>query len=125
MAASGFVAFWAIAGFVGLAGGGADLGSDITARLPFESPGLAGALLLVIVGIPMAWTCAVAVSRPAKASFLAMASGLLLVAWVCVQPIVIGRIHWLQIAFGLMGVTVALLGAGTRSQHSPPIAHST
>ncbi|BDU05967.1 hypothetical protein [Nocardia cyriacigeorgica] len=123
-AVSGFIAFWAIAGFVGLVGGGADLSRDVTERVPLQSPALAGTLLLIVVGIPMTSTCAMAVARPGAVPAMAMLSGITLLAWVCVQPIIIGQVHWLQPAFGLLGSAVALLGAAMRGRRFRFVAQS-
>ncbi|NEW48936.1 hypothetical protein GV792_02605 [Nocardia cyriacigeorgica] len=124
VATSGFVAFWAITGAVGLTGGGADLNRDITEELPFESPAFAGIMLLVIVGIPMTLTCAMAVSRHTNTPAAAVISGLTLVGWVCAQPVIIGQTHWLQLVFGVLGVTVALLSTGMREHQVQPITTS-
>ncbi|WP_280339442.1 hypothetical protein [Nocardia neocaledoniensis] len=106
---AGFVALWAFVGAVGLVGGGADLGAEITARLPFTSPVLAGLLLATIVGAPMAATAVLTVRADPIAPMVGVGSGVLLVGWVTVQPFVIGRFNWLQPVFGLLGLAVCLL----------------
>ncbi|MGW5452821.1 hypothetical protein [Nocardia sp. NPDC003979] len=106
---AGFVAFWAFIGAVGLIGGGADLGAEITHRLPSASPALAGVLLAVIVGLPMAFTAALAVRDLAHTALAGIGAGLLLLGWVTVQPFVIGQFNWLQPVFGLLGAAVCAL----------------
>lgn len=107
---AGFVAFWAFAGAIGLIGGGADLGDEITARLPFDSAALAGLLLAAIVGVPMTATAVLALRARPSAAMAGIGSGLLLLGWVVVQPLVIGQFNWLQLVFGSLGVFVLLLG---------------
>ncbi|WP_051027122.1 hypothetical protein [Nocardia higoensis] len=106
---SGFVAFWAFAGAVGLAGGGADLGSEVEARLPFRSRVFAGTALATIVGVPMAATAVLAGRSHPSAGPVGVGSGLLLMGWVTVQPFIIGRFHWLQPMFGAFGLGTAVL----------------
>ncbi|MGW5922274.1 hypothetical protein ACWFPY_25075 [Nocardia fluminea] len=105
-----FVAFWAFAGAFGLISGGADLGAEITPRLPYSSPVLAGALLAAIVGAPMATTAVLALRARSGAALAGACSGALLLGWVGVQPFVIGQFNWLQPVFGLLGLAVCLLG---------------
>ncbi|MBF6215414.1 hypothetical protein IU469_30270 [Nocardia puris] len=106
---AGFVALWAFVGAVGLVSGGAELGPDITARLPFGSPIPAGVLLAAIVGAPMAATAVLALRADPIAPIVGLVSGALLIGWVTVQPFVIGRFTWLQPVVGLLGVAVCLL----------------
>lgn len=107
--AAGFVAFWAVVGAVGLIGGGAELGDEITNRLPFASSAVAGVLLAAIIGVPMAYTAVLAVRAPSRAALAGIGSGLLLLGWVTVQPFVIGQFNWLQPVFGLFGVAVCVV----------------
>ncbi|BCK56035.1 hypothetical protein [Nocardia wallacei] len=107
---AGFTAFWAAAGAVGLIGGGADPGATVTARLPWHSTAVAGVLLALVIGAPMALTAAAVVRRDHRSDTVAMLSGAVLVGWVTVQPAIIGQFHWLQPVFGLLGLTVAALG---------------
>ncbi|MBB5916740.1 hypothetical protein BJY24_005652 [Nocardia transvalensis] len=107
---SGFTAFWAMAGAVGLLCGGADLGATVTARLPWHSPGLAGVLLALVIGAPMALTAAAVVRRDGRSDRAAVLSGALLIGWTAVQPAIIGQFSRLQPVFGLLGVAVVALG---------------
>lgn len=114
---AGFVAFWAFIGATGLIGGGADLGEEITYRLPFGSPALAGLLLAALVGVPMTLTAVLAVRAHPSAGPAGIGSGLLLLGWVTIQPLVIGQFNWLQLLFGAIGAAVILLG---HRLHLPP-----
>lgn len=114
---SGFVALWAFAGAAGLAGGGADLGAEVTSRLPFDSLGFAGCMLALVVGIPMAATAISTLRTDRHAADLAFTAGVLLVGWVTIQPWVIGRFHWLQPIFGVLGIYVCVLAL--RFRHRP------
>ncbi|WP_067857209.1 hypothetical protein [Nocardia shimofusensis] len=116
---SGFVAFWAFAGAVGLAGGGADPGSEVTARLPFRSPVFAGAALAALVGIPMTATAVLAGRSRSLAGPVGVGSGLLLTGWVTVQPFIIGRFHWLQPTFGALGLGTAVLARRVWNEDGP------
>ncbi|WP_405182807.1 hypothetical protein OG225_18265 [Nocardia sp. NBC_01377] len=108
-----FVAIWAYAGAVGLASGaGADLGSETTARLPFHSPGIAAMLLALVVGIPMTVSAVAALRSWKGVVTLCGGSGLLLFAWVTIQPIVIGRSLWQQPVLGLLGSAMCVLAYG-------------
>ncbi|MFJ2666371.1 hypothetical protein ACIO14_18670 [Nocardia fluminea] len=114
---SGFVALWAFAGAVGLAGGGIDLGTEVTDQLPFDSLFFAGSMLALIVGFPMATTAVATLRTDLHMVPIAFTSGLLLLGWVAVQPFVIGRFHWLQPLFGLLGLAVCVLAY--RLRHRP------
>ncbi|MFD8104443.1 hypothetical protein ACFV24_33405 [Nocardia fluminea] len=114
---SGFVALWAFAGAAGLAGGGVDPGAEVTAQLPVDSPFFAGCLLALIVGLPMATTATATLRADLQMVPIAFTSGLLLIGWVAVQPLIIGRFHWLQPIFGVLGLAVCALAY--RLRHRP------
>ncbi|MBW0273862.1 hypothetical protein ATM97_31610 [Nocardia sp. MH4] len=89
----------------------------MTSRLPFDSPLLAGCLLALVVGLPMAATAAATLRTDRYAADLAFAAGVLLVGWVTIQPLIIGRFHWLQPIFGVLGISVCVLAL--RFRHRP------
>lgn len=126
---SSFVAFWAYAGAVGLAGGGADLGSEVEARLPFHSKIFAGTALAAIVGVPMTATAVLAGRSRSPAGPVGVGSGLLLTGWVTVQPFIIRRFSWMQPAFGALGLGTAALAWRLWSEDiaeevTPPVRYS-
>lgn len=111
---SGFVAFWAYAGAVGLAGGGADPRGELTPHLPFQSPVLAAIALAVVIGVPMTYATVGAIADRGDAALATIGSGLLLIAWVAVQPFVIDQVYWLQPVCGVLGLIVVWLGIALR-----------
>lgn len=100
----------AFGGAIGLASGAIDLGADAQARLPMASPALAGLALVLVVGVPMGLAAASAFAGGGKSGPIAHMAGVLLAAWIVVQPAVIGQTSWLQVFFGVIGVLVALRG---------------
>ncbi|AJW40947.1 hypothetical protein NY08_2937 [Rhodococcus sp. B7740] len=100
----------AFAGAIGLASGAIDLGADAQARLPMSSPALAAIALVLVVGVPMGVAAASALAGGGKTGPIAHTAGVLLAAWIVVQPMVIGETSWLQACFGALGVIVALRG---------------
>lgn len=109
-ATAGFVAFWAYAGSVGLAGGGADPNGELTPHLPFHSPVFAALALTFVIAVPMTYTAVRATRDSADAALSAIGSGVLLIGWVTVQPFIIDRVFWLQPVCGVLGLVVAVLG---------------
>lgn len=76
---------------------------------PFKSYAVPGLVLLVAVGGSM---FAAAVSLLADASgarTVSVIAGLVLVAWIAVQVSIIGRRHWLQPVFLVLGLVVVSL----------------
>lgn len=100
----------AFGGAIGLASGAIELSADAQARLPMSSPALAGLALVTVVGVPMGAAAASALAGGGKSGPIAHIAGVLLVAWIIVQPAVIGETSWLQGFFGVLGVLVALRG---------------
>lgn len=107
---TGFIAIWAVAGAVGLAGGGIELGSVIDERLPGHSPVFAAIALLVIVALPMAATAVFAARHDARAPGLALIAGVALIGWIIVQMSLIRTFSWLQPLCVVLGLVVIWLG---------------
>ncbi|MFC7615412.1 hypothetical protein ACFQV2_19800 [Actinokineospora soli] len=113
-ALAGLMAVWAFAGVIGVYGGGVDFGPVVTARLPWESPVLAGTALLLAVAVPMSVAAGLVWRRSRSGPVALLAAGLLLVAWILVQILFIRTFSWLQpVCFGY-GFVVAWLGAASR-----------
>ena len=100
----------AFAGAIGLASGAIDLGAEAQARLPMSSTALAAIALVLVVGVPMGVAAASALAGGGKTGPIAHTAGVLLAAWIVVQPMVIGETSWLQGCFGALGVIVAVRG---------------
>ena len=104
------MAFWAVAGAVGLIGGGIDLGEPVTSRLPLQSPVLAGLALLAFVAVPMTCAAVAAAHGSRYAGVLLLSAGALLVAWIVAEALIIRTYSWMQPACAAWGVLVAWLG---------------
>jgi hypothetical protein len=119
----GLMAVAAGVGAVGLIGGGLDLGPTVTARLPADSPGLAGVALVLIVGLPMTTTAVAGIRRSPAAADLAVLAGAALVGWIAIEAAVIRTFSWLQPACLLYGAVVAALGVLARRVGTTPGRH--
>ena len=102
---AGFLAIWAFAGSFALITGALDLGPAAEARLPWQSPILAGVLLALVVGVPMT---VVTLVRTAQTSMVAACA---LIGWILVQLLVLREFSWIQPVCVILAVTVAALGA--------------
>jgi dienelactone hydrolase len=105
-AAINAVAAWA--GGLGLLAGAIDFGEAIDQRLPFDSLALAGLALIAVVAVPLtvfAWSGFTAEPRTDD---LALAAGLLLIAWIVVQVAVIRAFSWFQPVYLAVGAGLVL-----------------
>ena len=108
--ACGVMSATAVAGVVGLAGGGIDLGPTIRDRLPFHSEALGGAALAGIVALPMGAAAVAGWRCSPRTGDLAVLAGTALAGWIVGQVAIIRTYFWLQpVCFGY-GLAVA--GAG-------------
>jgi drug/metabolite transporter (DMT)-like permease len=109
----------AVAGVVGLAGHGIDLGPTITSRLPFHSQVLGGVALAGIVAVPMAAAAVAGWRRSPRTGDLAVLAGTALAGWIVGQVAIIRTYFWLQpVCFGY-GVAVAGAGLALRRRSTP------
>jgi hypothetical protein len=104
----------AVAGAIGLAGGGIDPGPEITSRIPAASPVLAGVALGVVVAVPMGATAVAGWRRSPWTADLAILAGGALVGWIAVEVAVIRSFSWLQPACAAYGAVVLALGLRLR-----------
>ncbi|MFC6012530.1 hypothetical protein [Nocardia lasii] len=102
---AGLLAIWAFAGAFALITGALDLGPLARARLPWQSPVLAGAMLALVVGVPMT---VVAFVRTAQTTMLAACA---LIGWILLQLLVLREFSWIQPVCVILAVIVAALGA--------------
>lgn len=114
-ALAGLMAVGALAGAVGILGGGLDLGQRVTDRLPWGSTAVAGTALLACVALPMTAAAALVRRRSPRASSALVVAGTLLAGWIVAQLAIIQTFSWLQpVCFGY-GLVVARLGALSRA----------
>ncbi len=112
---AGLVALSAYAGAVGLAFGFLDLGTQVTARLPFASPVLGGFALTVIVAAPstvLAWWAWRGDRRTDRA---AVVTGVLVIGWIVVELAFIKELSFFHPAYVAVGA--ALVWMGRRALH--------
>lgn len=109
------VAISALGGAWGLMSGSIDLGTKVTGRLPFESPGFAGLALAVIVGLPALALTWLAARRDERADLSAVAAGGALIGWIVVELAFIRETSWLQALFAAVGLVLIVLGQRDRS----------
>ena len=100
----------AFAGAIGVAGGGIRFGDEIESRLPWKSPGFAGAALASVVGAPTAMAAFTLWRKSHQAAPTTFIAGGLLVGWIVVQIMIIRTFHPLQVVFGLVGIQLAATG---------------
>ena len=100
----------AVAGVIGLAGGGIDFGPAITARLPWHSPVLAAVALGLVVAVPMEAAAVLGWRRSKRTGGAAILAGLALIGWIVVETAVIRTVSWLQPACLAYGGLVLALG---------------
>ncbi|WP_141215900.1 hypothetical protein [Rhodococcus sp. WWJCD1] len=106
-AVCGGVSINAFGGAIGFASGAIDLSPDLQSGLPVTLTALS---LVLVVGIPMGLAAASAFAGGGRSGPMAHIAGVLLVAWIVVQPAVTGETSWLQGSFGVLGLVIALRG---------------
>jgi hypothetical protein len=107
----------ALAGAGGLVSGILDLGPEVTGRLPFGSPVLAGLALGAFVGLPNLALSALAIVRHPLAAPASAAVGLALIVWIVVQLTIIRELsffHPLYVVVGLLMIVAGLRQASRR-----------
>lgn len=104
----------ALAGVVGLAGGGLDLGPDINARVPAASPVLAAVALGLVVAVPTGAAAVAGWRRSRRTAALAGFAGTALIGWIAVEVAVIRTFSWLQPACALYGALLLALALELR-----------
>lgn len=103
----------ALAGAVGLTGGGVDFGEldkVIRDRIPWQSLVVAGLALAVAVAVPMGTAAVMAWRGAPRADAAAMVAGAALVCWIVGEVAVLRVYSWMQPACIGYGLLVAGLG---------------
>ncbi len=114
---AGLLATWAFAGALGLITGALALSPVAEARLPWQSPILAGVALAVMVGLPMTVVALTAQDSP-RTTQTAMVASCALIGWILLQLLLLRELSWLQPACVILAVVVAALGAGPQPTRS-------
>ena len=104
----------AVAGVIGLAGGGLDLGPAMTSRIPGASPVLGAVALGVVVAVPMGVAAVAGWRRSPRTADLAILAGTALIGWIVVEIAFIQAFSWLQPLCAAYGVMVVVLGLRLR-----------
>ena len=87
---------------------------------PFPDFRIPGLFLAIVIGGANLASAAALLKRHRLASWLSLATGVLLVAWVAIQTAIIGFRHWSQaiwwVTFSLVTVLAGLLFRGERRE---------
>jgi hypothetical protein len=119
--AAGAVAVPAAGGAVSLADGTIDMGEAIVDRFPWQSVELAGFALLTWVAVPFGALAVLAWRGSTRAPRVAMAAGLLLVAWIAVQVLIIRTLSFFHPTYLAIGLSFACVGRHLeRLEHQGP-----
>lgn len=119
---TGFVAFSAYAGVVGLVGGGLSFGEEIDARLPFDSLPFAGLALLLWVAVPMTAASWAAARRVRRADEVVEAAGVVLVGWIAVELAFIQVYSWFHPTY--LALAIITLGLAWAIRRAPADAEA-
>lgn len=119
---SALTALLAVAGAVGIAGGGIDFGDDIEGRLPWDSRLLAGSALVIIVAIPTALAAAALRARSPRGPAILIAAGMMLFGWIILQVIIIKAFSPLQVIIALTAVALAIIGLRLESKRARTVS---
>jgi hypothetical protein len=107
--ASGFVAFTAFAGAIGLATEGLALGAA-AARLPLASPVLGGVALAICVGVPFTVLAWMAFRGGPITELVAFGAGVVLVGWILVELAFVREFSFLQLVYVVIGAAFIVVG---------------
>ena len=106
----GLMSVAALAGVIGLAGGGIDFGPEVTSRIPAASPVLGAVALGLVVALPMGAAAVAGWRRSPWSADLAILAGAALIGWIAVEIAFIRTFSWLQPACAVYGAVVLVLG---------------
>ncbi len=92
-------------------GGALGMTKDWLDGSPFPDFRIPGLFLAVVIGSANLVSAGALLKRHPLASRLSLATGLLLVAWVAIQTVILGARHWSQLIWWVMFPLVAALAA--------------
>jgi hypothetical protein len=107
---AGFVSVSAWLGALGMAGGLLPVGPTLAPRLPFHSPVFGGIALALVVAVPTTAGTVLAWRRNPRAGAAVTLSGLLLIAWIVVETVIVRQYSPLQLIFLVAGIGLAIVG---------------
>jgi hypothetical protein len=119
---TGAMAVAAVAGAVGLVGGGIDFGEVdelIRDRIPWQNPVVAGLALGGAVAVPMGTAALMAWRGAAKADVAALVAGAALICWIVGEVALLRVYSWMQPACLGYGLLVAGMGWHLRRSRAP------
>jgi hypothetical protein len=114
---AGLVAASAYGGALGLLVGFVNLGSKVTARLPFGSPVLGGLALALVVAVPSTVLTWLAWHGDPRTDAAAVASGVLIIGWIVVQLAFIREFSFFHPTYVVVGA--AMVWVGRRALRRP------
>lgn len=114
-ACAGVNALSAWFGVLGLLGGTLSFGSELNARLPFDSLVLAGLALAAVVALPSTVLAVLSWRGDPRTPRATVLVGLLLIAWIVVQLVFLQSFSFFQPLYASIGLAFVL--AGLRLTH--------
>jgi len=115
---AGLIALSAYGGALGLITGSLNLGSAVTARLPFHSTIVGGLALIAVVAAPntlLAWLAARGERRSGDLSIL---TGVLLAGWVLVELAFIRELSFFHPVYFVLGALLIWIGIRIRADEA-------
>jgi hypothetical protein len=116
-----FIMVSAVAGGIGLIGGGLAFPTDWLAGTPFTGYALPGAILAVIVGGSALLAAVLMLRQHPLAVPAAFGAGVIQVGWIIGELLLVGTrdevMAWLQVIYVAAGAVVAMLAAHVWSQY--------
>lgn len=109
------VALSALAGAVGLIGGGLSIGLRLNERLPLGSPVLGGLALAAVVGVPFSVLATRAWKADSRTGFTALVAGAVLISWLVVELAFIRELSFFHPLF--VAVALTFMAAGRAVAH--------